>query len=160
MDIKGVFFTGPAPKSSKWMPKSLPKQEYKVSYRCSLPSPLQKPSKDYKGLHWCQNPEDLPWISAPHEPIFFEDLLRFPPGLQQDLKPEREHQEARREPEEIFKEYGFMWGTKPKQVLRWVLETSSKSLKSLPGVNSSTQNAFCTSWVFFVVLTQLQKIGI
>ena len=31
--------------SSKW------KQEHKVSYRCSLPSPLQKRSKDYKGLH-------------------------------------------------------------------------------------------------------------
>ena len=27
------------------------KQEHKVSYRCSLPSPLQKRSKDYKGLH-------------------------------------------------------------------------------------------------------------
>ena len=26
------------------------KQEHKVSYRCSLPSPLQKRSKDYKGL--------------------------------------------------------------------------------------------------------------
>ena len=36
------------------------KQEHKVSYRCSLPSPLQKRSKDQKGLHWCQNPaEDL-----------------------------------------------------------------------------------------------------
>ena len=31
-----------------------------MSYRCSLPSPLQKRSKDQKGLHWCQNPaEDL-----------------------------------------------------------------------------------------------------
>ena len=28
----------------------LDKQEHKVSYRCSLPSPLQKRSKDYKGL--------------------------------------------------------------------------------------------------------------
>ena len=38
----------------------LNKQEHKVSYRCSLPSPLQKRSKDQKGLHWCQNPaEDL-----------------------------------------------------------------------------------------------------
>ena len=27
------------------------KQEHKVSYRCSLPLPLQKRSKDYKGLH-------------------------------------------------------------------------------------------------------------
>ena len=27
------------------------KQEHKVSYRCSLPSPLQKGSKDYKILH-------------------------------------------------------------------------------------------------------------
>ena len=27
------------------------KQEHKVSYRCSLPSLLQKRSKDYKGLH-------------------------------------------------------------------------------------------------------------
>ena len=36
------------------------KQEHKVSYRCSLPSPLQKRSKDQKGWHWCQNPaEDL-----------------------------------------------------------------------------------------------------
>ena len=26
-------------------------QEHKVSYRCSLPSPLQKRSKDYQGLH-------------------------------------------------------------------------------------------------------------
>ena len=26
------------------------KQEHKVSYRCSLPSPLQKRFKDYKGL--------------------------------------------------------------------------------------------------------------
>ena len=26
------------------------KQEHKLSYRCSLPSPLQKRSKDYKGL--------------------------------------------------------------------------------------------------------------
>ena len=52
------------------------KQEHKVSYRCSLPSPLQKRSKDYKGLHWCQNPaEDLFGLSAPHEPIFFEGLL-------------------------------------------------------------------------------------
>ena len=29
----------------------LRKQEHKVSYRCSLPSPLQKGSKDYKILH-------------------------------------------------------------------------------------------------------------
>ena len=36
------------------------KQEHKVSYKCSLPSLLQKRSKDQKGLHWCQNPaEDL-----------------------------------------------------------------------------------------------------
>ena len=27
------------------------KQEYKVSYRCSLPSPLQRTSEDYQGLH-------------------------------------------------------------------------------------------------------------
>ena len=27
------------------------KQEHKVSYRCSLPSPLQKRSKDYEDLH-------------------------------------------------------------------------------------------------------------
>ena len=33
-------------------------------------------------LQWCQNPaEDLLGLSAPHEPIFFEDLLRLPPGL-------------------------------------------------------------------------------
>ena len=33
-------------------------------------------------LLWCQNPaEDLLGLSAPHEPIFFEDLLRLPPGL-------------------------------------------------------------------------------
>ena len=30
--------------------KKLPKQEHKVSYRCSLPSPLHKRSKDCKGL--------------------------------------------------------------------------------------------------------------
>ena len=30
--------------------KSLSKQEHKVSYICSLPSPLQRRSKDYKGL--------------------------------------------------------------------------------------------------------------
>ena len=27
------------------------KQEHKVSYRCSLPSPLQKRSEGYQGLH-------------------------------------------------------------------------------------------------------------
>ena len=28
-------------------------------------------------FQWCQNPaEDLLGLSAPHEPIFFEDLLR------------------------------------------------------------------------------------
>ena len=57
------------------------KQEHKVSYRCSLPSPLQKRSKDYKELHWCQNPaEDLLGFSAPHVPIF-EDLFRLLPSL-------------------------------------------------------------------------------
>ena len=44
----------------KFSGKKEKKQEHKVSYRCSLPSPLQKRSKDQKGLHWCQNPaEDL-----------------------------------------------------------------------------------------------------
>ena len=53
-----------------------------VSYRCSLPWPLQKRSKDYKGLYWCQNPvKDLHVLSVPHEPIFFEDLLRLLPSL-------------------------------------------------------------------------------
>ena len=37
------------------------------------------------------------------------------------LKPERDHQKARMKPEEIFKECGFMWGTRPKEVLCWVL---------------------------------------
>ena len=44
-----------------------PKQEHKVSYRCSLPSPLQKRSKVSKELHWCLDAaEDLLGLSAPH----------------------------------------------------------------------------------------------
>ena len=89
-----------------------------MSYRCSLPSPLQKRSKDYKGLHWRQNPEEL---SAPYEPILIEDLRRPPWPKKDDLKPEREYHEVRWEPEEIFEEHGFMWDSKPKKVLRWVL---------------------------------------
>ena len=51
----------PSPSLTKNLQKLFSeKQEHKVSYRCSLPSPLQKRSKDQKGLHWCQNPaEDL-----------------------------------------------------------------------------------------------------
>ena len=56
------------------------KQEHKVSYRCSLPSPLQKRSKDFKGLQRldrCQNPagqqRTFLGLGAPHEPIFFGD---------------------------------------------------------------------------------------
>ena len=86
------------------------KQEHKVSYRCSLPSPLQKRSKDYKGLHWRHNPEEL---SAPYEPMLFEDLRRPPWPKKHDLKPEREYHEVRWEPEEIFEEHGFMWDCKP-----------------------------------------------
>ena len=40
---KSLFMVGPIGVRQK--------QEHKVSYRCSLPSPLQKRSKDYKGLH-------------------------------------------------------------------------------------------------------------
>ena len=64
------FWKGNRTRTSKTMFPS--EQEHKVSFRCSLPSPLQKRSKDYKGLHWCQNP---------YEPMFFEDLLRLPAGL-------------------------------------------------------------------------------
>ena len=49
-----------------------------------------------------------------HEPIFVEDLLRLPPGfLVTSLRFEICYfgLEARREPEEIFKECGFLWGT-------------------------------------------------
>ena len=39
-------------------------------------------AEEIQALQWCQNPtEDLLGLSAPHEPIFFEDLLRLPPGL-------------------------------------------------------------------------------
>ena len=63
------------------------KQEHKVSYRCSLPSPLQKRSKDYKGLHWSSVSFELLsflWLwqnpaEEPHMNQFFEDLLRIPP---------------------------------------------------------------------------------
>ena len=52
----------------------LRKQEHKVSYICSLPSPLQKRSKDFKELQ--------DWIGAKTQvAIFVGDLLRFPPGL-------------------------------------------------------------------------------
>ena len=40
-----------------------PKQEHKVSFRCSLPSPLQKRSKDYKGLHWSFELQSFLWRS-------------------------------------------------------------------------------------------------
>jgi len=34
-------------------------------------------AEEIQALQWCQNPtEDLLGLSAPHEPIFFEDLLR------------------------------------------------------------------------------------
>ena len=42
----------------KYKMSNLTEQEHKVSYRCSLPSPLQKRSKDFKGLQGldrCQN---------------------------------------------------------------------------------------------------------
>ena len=76
-----------------------------MSYRCSLPSPLQKRSKDYKGLHWCQNPA--------------EDLFGLSASLLASLCSDSSLRSCYFGPEEIFKEYGFMWGTKPKKVLCW-----------------------------------------
>ena len=37
-------------------------------------------AEEIQALQWCQNPtEDLLGLSAPHEPIFFEDLRMLPP---------------------------------------------------------------------------------
>ena len=44
------------------------------------------------------------------------DYLRLPPGLRGSR---REHKGARREPEKISNKNGFMWGTRPKRILRW-----------------------------------------
>ena len=52
-----------------------------MSYRCSLPSPLQKRSKDFKGLQGmdrCQNPAGQQGTFLRMNPW---DLLRLPPGL-------------------------------------------------------------------------------
>ena len=77
------------------------KKEKQVSYRCSLPSPLQKRSSQ--------------WFLK----LFGMFTLNSPVIL---------GVEARREPEEIFKESEFMLGTKPKEVLL-VLPKSKKTRK-------------------------------
>ena len=50
---------------------------------------------------------------------------------------------AWREPEEIVKEYEFMWGTNPKEVLNLVLSKSKKTQK-LKNFNA----IFCYPWIF------------
>ena len=57
------------------------KQEHKVSYRCSLPSPLQKGSKDWEVLirliHKCEIPRKIGnRASIGHFVFLFDPLLR------------------------------------------------------------------------------------
>ena len=99
----------------------LRKQEHKVSYRCSLPSPFQKRSKDFKGLQGldrCQNPagQQRTFLRlVPHMNPW--DLLRLPPGLlvlRFDIK-------LFWSPDGSLRSSKFMCDTKAKEVLCWVL---------------------------------------
>ena len=99
------------------------KQEHKVSYRCSLPSPLQKRSKDFKGLQRldrCQNPagqqRTFLGLGAPHEPIFFGDWRASCSSLRSNY-----FSFWPWSPGGSLRSSKFMRHTKPKEVLCWVL---------------------------------------
>ena len=57
--------------------KQLAKQEHKVSYRCSLPSPLQGRSKDqWIALHQAQEgPLLASWVLTPIQPLKSFEIL-------------------------------------------------------------------------------------
>ena len=114
-----------------------------------MPSPLQKRSKDYKGLHWCQNPA--------------EDLFGLSASLLASLCSDSSLRSCYFGPEEIFKEYGFMWGTKPKKVLCWVLAPlQCLDLFCNGDGNEHLENTLCSCFVtdsctFCVCLEMVEK---
>ena len=90
---------------------------------CSLPSPLQKRSKDFKGLQRldrCQNPagqqRTFLGLGAPHEPIFFGDWRASCSSLRSNY-----FSFWPWSPGGSLRSSKFMRHTKPKEVLCWVL---------------------------------------
>ena len=89
------------------------KQEHKVSYRCSLPSPLQKRSKNYKELYWRFVLLSFLWLWQKVWFVLVSAGVNLGGVLAQVWEPgyfeHGGHARARGE-------YEFMWGTKPKEI--------------------------------------------